>query len=78
MKEMSGTLIFDFKGRRMEIPYSNVPYGGENRLHLTDKKGCVHIVDFIEGRWKLLWHERYSTCFQDTLDWVIKQELAIK
>lgn len=76
MKRIEGVLRFEYRGRMMEIPYCNVPWGSPDRLHLTDKKGCSHIVNLEDGKWKLLWHERFSKRFQETLDWVIKQELG--
>lgn len=73
---MEGVLIFDYKGKRREIPYSTDDFGGgDSRLYLTDKKGCVHIVDFVDGKWMPLWDEQYPDDFKEILDWVIKQQI---
>ena len=76
MNHKYGVLEFDYKGRRLKIPYSNVPWGGSNRLHLIDKKRCVHILDLIEGKWRPIRPSDYPLDFLEVLDWVIKQELG--
>lgn len=78
MEAKEGVLEFDYKGRRLKIPYSTVPWGGDNKLHLIDKHGCTVVVYLEGGKWVPLWHERFSSEFKETLDWVIKQELGNK
>lgn len=78
MERKSGTLKFEYKGRELNIPYSSVPWGPDNQLNLIDAKGYTVIVYFEDGKWVPLWHDRFSTEFKETLDWVIKQELAAK
>lgn len=78
MVNRKGVLKFEYRGKLKEIPYSAVLWGGENRLHLTDKKRCVHIVYFQYGKWVPLWSEKFSQEFMDVLDFVIKMELGNK
>lgn len=78
MDYVEGKLIFEYRGKIREIAYNSVSYGGENRLHLIDKKQCVHIFDLIEGKWRPIRPDDYPADFLDVLDWVIKQELVRK
>lgn len=78
VERIEGVLKFEYNGKLREIPYCNELYGAKNRLHLKDKKGCEHIVDLINGKWELLWPEKFPKDFGEVLDWVIKQELGQK
>lgn len=73
-----GVLRFEYAGKLREIPYNFVEWRGDNYMVLTDKNRRTHDVYFEDGKWVLLWHERFPSDFNEILDWVIKQELGKK
>lgn len=60
MNEHDGTLDFDYKGKRMIIPYSYSEYGGNPHIHLTDKYGYCHVYTYRERykEWVAIGKER--------------------